>query len=132
MTIAERESGGVIVLDVHGRMTIEVEKTILAEKVRELLQQGHKHILVNLADVVHVDTSGLCDLVESYLAATRREGRLKFTGVTPRVRKVLEITKDKYKPLRGWEFIRQFLHDRCQFGIGMSRFKPVRIDRVFF
>jgi anti-sigma B factor antagonist len=93
MTIAERESGGVIVLDVHGRMTIEVEKTILAEKVRELLQQGHTHILVNLADVEHVDTSGLCDLVEAYLAATRREGRLKFTGLTPRVRKVLDITR---------------------------------------
>jgi anti-anti-sigma factor len=93
MTIEERASGGVIVLDVHGRMTIEVEKTILAEKVREILQQGHKDVLVNLADVPHVDTSGLCDLVEAYLAATRREGRLKFTGVAPRVRRVLEITK---------------------------------------
>jgi anti-sigma B factor antagonist len=93
MTIEERESGGVVVLDVHGRMTIEVEKTILAEKVREVLQRGHKHILVNLADVPHTDTSGLCDLVEAYLAATRREARLKFTGLTPRVRRVLEITR---------------------------------------
>lgn len=93
MTITERASGGVIVLDVHGRMTIEVEKTILAEKVRELLQQGHRHILANVADVPHVDTSGLCDLVEAYLAATRREGRLKFAGLTPRVRRILEVTK---------------------------------------
>ena len=93
MTIEERESGGVIILDVHGRMTIEVEKTILAEKVRDVLQRGQRDILVNLADVAHVDTSGLCDLVEAYLAATRREGRLKFTGLTPRVRRVLEITK---------------------------------------
>ena len=93
MTITERASGDVIVLDVHGRMTIEVEKNILAEKVRELLQQEHAHILVNLADVPHVDTSGLCDLVEAYLAATRREGRLKFTGLTPRVRMILEITR---------------------------------------
>jgi len=93
MTITERESGSVVVLDVHGRMTIEVEKTIIAEKVRELLQQGHQHILVNLADVPHTDTSGLCDLVEAYLATTRCEGRLKFTGLTPRVRRVLEITR---------------------------------------
>ena len=93
MTITERESGGVIVLDVQGRMTIEVEHTILADKVRELLQQGRAHILVNLAEVPNVDTSGLCDLVEAYLAATRRDGRLKFTGLTPRVRKVLEITR---------------------------------------
>ena len=93
MTITERESHGVVVLDVHGRMTIEVEHTILADKVRDLLQQGHTQILVNLADVEHVDTSGLCDLVEAYLATTRREGRLKFVHLTPRVRKVLTITK---------------------------------------
>jgi anti-sigma B factor antagonist len=93
MTISERESGGVIVLDVHGRMTIEVEQTIIAARVRELLQQGRPHILINLADVSQVDTSGLCDLVEAYLAATRRDGRLKFTGLTPRVRKILEITR---------------------------------------
>ena len=93
MTVTERESGGVIVLDVHGRMTIEVEKTILAEKVRELLQRGQTHILVNVADVPHVDTSGLCDFVEAYLAATRRDGRLKFIGLIPRVRRILEITK---------------------------------------
>jgi anti-sigma B factor antagonist len=35
----------------------------------------------------------LCDFVEAYLAATRREGRLKFAGLTPRVRRILEITK---------------------------------------
>jgi anti-sigma B factor antagonist len=93
MTIAERESCGVIILDVHGRMTIEVEKTVLTEKVRELLRQGHTHILVNLAEVPHTDTSGLCDLVEAYLAATRREARLKFACLTPKVRRVLEVTK---------------------------------------
>jgi anti-sigma B factor antagonist len=93
MTIAERESSGVIVLDVHGRMTIEVEKTILAEKVRKLLQQGRSHLLVNLADVPHVDTSGLCDLVEAYQVVTRQKGRLTFTGLAPRVRKVLEVTR---------------------------------------
>jgi anti-sigma B factor antagonist len=93
MTIDERESGGVIVLDVHGRMTIEVENTILAEKVRDVLQRGHKQILVNLADVPTADTSGLCDLVEAYLAATRREAGLKFTGLAPRIRRVLEVTR---------------------------------------
>ena len=93
MTITQRDSGGVIVLEVHGRMTIEVEHTVLAERVRELLQKGHKDILVNIADVPYVDTSGLCDFVEAYLSATRREARLKFACLSPRVRRVLVITK---------------------------------------
>jgi anti-sigma B factor antagonist len=94
MTIEERTSGGVIVLDVQGRMTIEVlGNLVLADRVRQLLQQGHRQILVNLAGVPYVDTSGLCDLVEAYLATTRREGALKLLHLTPHVRKILAITR---------------------------------------
>ena len=93
MTIEQRTSAGVVLLDVHGRMTIEMGRTMLTETVRQLLQQGHKHILVNGADIPQVDTSGLCDLVEAYLAVTRREGSLKLACLAPRVRKVLEITR---------------------------------------
>ena len=93
MTIEQRTAAGVILLDLHGRMTIENGRTILTERVRELLQQGNKQILVNAADIPQVDTSGLCDLVEAYLAVTRREGSLKLACLSPRVRKVLEITR---------------------------------------
>ena len=93
MTIEQRTSTGVILLDLHGRMTIEIGKGVLTERVRELLQQGHKQILVNAADVPQVDTSGLCDLVEAYLAVTRRDGSLKLACLAPRFRRVLEITR---------------------------------------
>jgi len=93
MTIEQRTSTGVILLDLHGRMTIEVGRSILTERVRELLQDGHKQILVNAADIPQVDTSGLCDLVEAYLAVTRRDGSLKLACPAPRLRRVLEITR---------------------------------------
>jgi len=93
MTIEQRTSAGVILLDLHGRMTIEVGRSVLTERVRELLQQGHKQILVNAADIPQVDTSGLCDLVEAYLAVTRQDGSLKLACLSPRVRRVLEITR---------------------------------------
>ena len=93
MTIEQRTSAGVILLDLHGRMTIEMGRSVLTERVRELLQQGHKQILVNAADIPQVDTSGLCDLVEAYLAVTRRGGSLKLACLAPRVRRVLEITR---------------------------------------
>jgi anti-anti-sigma factor len=93
MTIEQRTSAGVILLDLHGRMTIEVGRSVLTERVRELLQEGHKRILVNAADIPQVDTSGLCDLVEAYLAVTRRDGSLKLACLAPRLRRVLEITR---------------------------------------
>ncbi len=94
MTIDQRTSGGVIILDVQGRMNIEVlGDLLLANKVRELLQQGHKQILLNLGGVPSMDTTGLCNLVEAYLAAIRRDASLKLLHLTPHVRKLLLITR---------------------------------------
>lgn len=94
MTIEERTSGDVIILGVQGRMTIEVmADMLLAARVRRLLQQDHKQILVNLAGVPYLDTSGLCDLVQAYLAATRRGGSLKLLHLTAHIRRMLAVTR---------------------------------------
>ena len=94
MTIDQRTSGGVIILDVQGRMTIEVlGKMVLVEKVRQLLQQGHKQLLLDMGGVPSMDTSGLSDLVGAYLAATRRDASLKLLHLTPHVRTLLKVTR---------------------------------------
>ena len=74
MTIDQRSSGTAIVLDLNGRMTIEsVNDRPLTLKVRRLLQAGQRRILLNLKGVPYLDTTGLCDIVEAYVAA-RRQG----------------------------------------------------------
>lgn len=94
MTIEERASDGVIILDTQGAMTIEaLSQLCLANKVRQLVQEGHTKIVVNLAEVPYMDTSGLCNLVEAYIAATRRGGGLKLLHPTPRIRTLLTITR---------------------------------------
>ena len=94
MTIRERPSDAAITLDVDGRMTIEtVSDRPLTVKVRQLLQEGHKRILVNLKGVPYVDTSGLCDIVEAYVAMRRQEGALKLLHPTAHVRTVLATTR---------------------------------------
>ena len=75
-------------------MIIEVLKDMpLTEKVRSLLQEGRTQILLNLEGVTYVDTTGLCNIVEAYVATNRRGGALKLMRLTPRVRKVLMVTK---------------------------------------
>ena len=94
MTIEERSSGGVIILDVRGPMTIEViGDMVLAEKVRPLLQEGHKQILLNLEGVPYLDTMGLCNVVEAYVTTKRQGGSLKLLHLTPHVRELLVITR---------------------------------------
>jgi len=94
MTIKERSSGTAIVLDVQGRMTIEtVNDRPLAVKVRQLLQEGHRRILLNLMGVPYLDTTGLCGIVEAYVATKRQGGSLKLLHPNAHVRAVLATTR---------------------------------------
>jgi anti-sigma B factor antagonist len=94
MTIAERDSGRVVVLDVGGSMTIDaVSDMPLGARVRRLVQEGHRQILLNLAGVPYVDTTGLCNIVEAYVATERGRGSLKLLHLTPPVRRVLATTR---------------------------------------
>ena len=94
MTIDERTSGGVTILRVHGRMTVEEQGDVhVVNTVRRLLRDGQKHVLVDMADVPYLDTTGLRDAVESYITSRRQGGAFKLLSVTPRVRHLLEITR---------------------------------------
>ena len=94
MTIKERSSGTAIVLDVQGRMTIEtVSDRPLAVKVRRLLQEGHRRILLDLSGVPYLDTTGLCSIVEAYVATRRQGGSLKLLHPNAHVRAVLATTR---------------------------------------
>ena len=94
MTIDERSSGTAIVLDINGRMTIEsvMDKPVTL-KVRQLLQAGQRRILLNLKGVPYVDTTGLCDIVEAYVATRRQGAALKLLYPTAHVRAVLTTTR---------------------------------------
>jgi anti-sigma B factor antagonist len=94
MTLEERTSSGVTILDVAGRMTIEALHDMpLTVKVRRLLQDGRAHILVNLEGVPYLDTTGISDLVGAYVVTRRQGGSLKLLHLTARVRMVLTVTR---------------------------------------
>jgi anti-sigma B factor antagonist len=94
MPIEERASGSVTVLDVSGRMTIEALRDMpLTTKVRRLLQDGRAHIVLNLEGVPYLDTTGIANIVEAYVATRRQGGSLKLLHLTPRVRAVLTMTR---------------------------------------
>ncbi len=94
MTINQRLSGGVTILDVRGRMVIEVlEDRVLVERVRLLLAEGQTRILLNLEGVSYVDTMGLCNIVEAFVTTERQGGALKLLRVPRHVRELLVVTR---------------------------------------
>ncbi len=93
MTISERLVGRVCILDVVGPITVGPGADGLTDKVRSLLHQETKQILVNLAGVAYMDSTGLGALVHSYATVTRQGGTLKLLNSTKKLQDLLVITK---------------------------------------
>ena len=94
MQISERTVGDVVIVDVAGRVTLgDGGDTMLKDKLRSLVQQGRRKLLLNLADVAYVDSAGLGAIVQSYTTVTHQGGSLKLLHVTKRIKDLLTITK---------------------------------------
>ena len=94
MQISERKSGDVVIVEVSGKITLgEGGDTVLKDKMRSLVQQGHKKLLLNLGDVSYVDSAGLGELISVHSTATRNGGHIKIFNLTKRISDLLAITK---------------------------------------
>lgn len=93
MTVVERRIGDVTVLDLKGRLVFEEGDMVLREHISRLVEQGRKNIVVNLDEVTYVDSCGIGVLVAKFVSLRRKGGDLRFVNVTPRSRRLLEITK---------------------------------------
>ena len=80
-----RKVDSVIVVDLSGRITLGEGCTQLRELVRDQLSKGNKSILLNLADVSYIDSSGIGELVSAYTAVANQGGQLKLLKLTKKV-----------------------------------------------
>src|SRR5262245_28738025 len=93
MQIEERTQNGVTVLDLRGKITLGEGDELLKDKVNSLVNQGHKKIVLNLADVPYIDSAGLGEIVRTYTTVSRQGGSLKLLNLTKRITDLLSITK---------------------------------------
>ena len=93
MKSKSRESNGVTILDLSGRMTLGEDTILLRETIRDLISQENKMILLNLGDVPYIDSSGIGELVSAFTTVKKAGGELKLLNLTRKVRDVLQITK---------------------------------------
>jgi anti-sigma B factor antagonist len=89
----ERAVGDVMVLDLKGKITLGEGDELLKDKVNSLVNQGHKKIVLNLADVPYIDSAGLGEIVRTYTTVSRQGGSLKLLNLTKRITDLLAITK---------------------------------------
>ncbi|HVF56522.1 MAG TPA: STAS domain-containing protein [Pyrinomonadaceae bacterium] len=93
LNIRERQAGDVTVLDMDGKITIGEGSVAVRSAIRRLLEEGKKKILLNLASVGYVDSSGIGELVSSFTTINREGGQLKLLNLTQKIQDLLAITK---------------------------------------
>jgi len=93
MKAITRQVDSVTVVDVSGRITLGEGCVQLRQLIRDELAKGNKNLLVNLADVSYIDSSGIGELVSAFTAVSNQGGQLKLLNLTKKVHDLLQITK---------------------------------------
>jgi anti-sigma B factor antagonist len=93
LKIDSREVSHVTILDIEGRIVLGQEIGDLRDAVRGLIKDGKKKIILNLAGVDYIDSSGVGELVGSFTAMRNAGGELKLLNLTQKVHDVLHVTK---------------------------------------
>src|SRR5439155_24136807 len=93
MKAVTRQVDSVTVFDISGRITLGEGCTQLRELIRSHLSKGSKKMLLNLADVTYIDSSGIAELVSAFTAVSNQGGQLKLLKLTRQVHDRLRITE---------------------------------------
>ena len=93
MDIKERVVDGVSVLDLSGKIVLGEGDGQIRDRIKDLLADGQKRILLNLGEVNYIDSAGLGSLISSYTTTKRQGGQLKLVNLTKRIQDLLAITK---------------------------------------
>jgi len=93
LQISIRESGDVTILDLQGRATLGVDSDLLNSHLQNLIANGVRKLLLNLADVAQLDSSGISAIVGTHLSLSRQGGRLKLHCPCGRVHDVLRVIR---------------------------------------
>jgi len=91
--LTTRQVGDVTVIDAVGRITLGEGSSTFRDTIRDMASQGHKKLLLNLAEVSYIDSSGIGEMVSSFTTVTNHGGQLKLLNLTKRVKDLLQITK---------------------------------------
>ncbi|MGE5488834.1 MAG: STAS domain-containing protein [bacterium] len=88
-----RHVSDVAIVDLGGRLTLGEASGTLRKTIKELLGEGHRNILLNLAGVSYIDSSGLGELVGAFATVANRGGALKLLNLQKRVNELMQVTK---------------------------------------
>ena len=93
LQISIRESGDVTILDLRGRLTIDGESELLSRWLKALVANGARKLLLNLANLSQVDSSGVSVVIDAVLSVKGQREHLKLCCLRDRVLEVLQVLR---------------------------------------
>lgn len=93
LEISTRISGDVTIVGLQGKATIGANTDLLSRQLRKLAADGVRKLLLDLADLEQIDSSGIAAILGTYVSLRRQGGSVKLVRPSDRVREVLEVMR---------------------------------------
>lgn len=88
-----REVDNISIVQLEGRIVLGEESNALREKVKSLLAESKKKIVMNMDNVTYIDSAGLGTLVAAFHSARAQGATLKLSNLGSKFQEVLQVTK---------------------------------------
>jgi anti-sigma B factor antagonist len=91
--MTNREVDGVTLVELDGRIVLGEESNSLREKLKSLIAEGKRKIVLNMADITYIDSAGLGTLVAAHLSAKNQGASLRLCHLGNKFHEILQLTK---------------------------------------
>ena len=91
MDIRERQIGGVTIVELSGRLTVNDQPGQLKQAVAEAVARGARNVLLDLSGVRYIDSTRLGELIAAHVSASRQGGSLKLIATPARILELLTM-----------------------------------------
>lgn len=93
LDIQQREREGIVILKLDGRITVGSEASMLRDRVTALNSAGSRNLVLDMADVNYIDSTGLGALVICATSLRKNGGNVKLLNLNRRNIELLVMTK---------------------------------------
>jgi anti-anti-sigma factor len=89
----QRQVESIVILTPRGYLTGGDETDELESTIKQLGDSGNKHLIINLSETQHLNSTALGVLILGHTNYVRRGGQMKLCGVDKRIENIFVITK---------------------------------------
>lgn len=93
LSFIDWETSGVTVLNLSGALTLGAGTRVFRQLIEDAITLGKKKVILNMAEVFRIDSTGLGELVTAHIRMLRAGGKLKLIRLPQRTHELVQLTR---------------------------------------